>query len=76
MMPRPQQETVTARAHVGGHGRDWRRHHAKSKAQNDSKFNRSIREAAAQARADLSRVNACIARFEVSGGPVGSKNAL
>jgi hypothetical protein len=54
---------VTARAHVGGHGRDWRRHHAKSEAQNDSKFNRLIREAAAQARADLSRVNACFALF-------------
>ena len=24
-------QMVTARAHVGGHGRDWRRHHAKAK---------------------------------------------
>jgi len=46
LMARPRRQRVTARAHVGGHGRVWRRHHAKSEAQSDSRFDRLIREAA------------------------------
>jgi hypothetical protein len=51
-----QKKMVTARAHVGGHGRGWRRHHAKSEAQNDSKYDRLIRKALTHVRTDLSRV--------------------
>jgi hypothetical protein len=41
----PRRQMVTARVHVGGHGRVRRRHHAKNPAPNDSKFRRVIREA-------------------------------